>query len=179
MKCFYARHAPSYSHLHVFGYLCYSNVSASAPHKLSPRSTPCILLGYAFSHKGFRCLDPATGCIIPSRHVVFDESTFPLAHPPSPSIFSPSMSDNEATLLPVVPTSSHCHKSDPPPAFSHHRPAGFRSITLIATLTPGPLTGVSVFDIKFSTRKLSSIPDYLLVYSCLCFFFPFSYVTWL
>ena len=34
--------APSYDHLRVFGCTCYPNLSATAPHKLSPRSTLCL-----------------------------------------------------------------------------------------------------------------------------------------
>ena len=34
--------APSYDHLRVFGCKCYPNLSATAPHKLSPRSTQCV-----------------------------------------------------------------------------------------------------------------------------------------
>lgn len=70
---------PSYTHLHVFGGLCYPNLSATAPHKLAPRSTPCMFLGYPSNHKWYRCLDLATNRIILSRHVTFDESSFPFA----------------------------------------------------------------------------------------------------
>jgi transposase InsO family protein len=40
------RKMPDYSTLRVFGCLCYPNLSATTPHKLSPRSTACVLLGY-------------------------------------------------------------------------------------------------------------------------------------
>ena len=76
--------APSYDHLRVFGCKCYPNLSATAPHKLAPRSALCIFLGYSAHHKGYRCLDPTTNRIIISRHVVFDESTFPFAEQTSP-----------------------------------------------------------------------------------------------
>jgi len=49
--------APSYDHLHVFGCKCYPNLSATATHKLSPRSTLCVFLGYSAHHKGYRFLD--------------------------------------------------------------------------------------------------------------------------
>jgi hypothetical protein len=73
---------PSYEHLRVFGCACYPNTSATTPHKLSPRSTRCVFLGYSSDHKGYRCLDLSTNRLIISRHVVFDEGSFPLAASP-------------------------------------------------------------------------------------------------
>jgi hypothetical protein len=70
---------PSYDHLRVFGCACYPNTSGTAPHKLSPRSTRCLFLGYSPDHKGYRCLDLTSHRIIISRHVIFDEDVFPLA----------------------------------------------------------------------------------------------------
>jgi hypothetical protein len=70
---------PMYEHLRVFGCTCYPNTSSTTPHKLSPRSTRCVFLGYSSDHKGYRCLDLSTNRLIVSRHVVFDEASFPLA----------------------------------------------------------------------------------------------------
>jgi hypothetical protein len=70
---------PSYEHLRVIGCACYPNTSATTPHKLSPRSTRCVFLGYSSDHKGYRCLDLSTNRLIVSRHVFFDEASFPLA----------------------------------------------------------------------------------------------------
>src|SRR6185295_2504085 len=81
---------PSYDHLRVFGCLCYPNLQATSSHKLAPHSTACVFLGYPPNHKGYRCFDLTTRRIIISRHVVFDESTFPFAretHPPTTSSF--------------------------------------------------------------------------------------------
>jgi hypothetical protein len=74
--------APSYEHLHVFGCACYPNIATTAPHKLAPRSTRCVL-GYSTDHKCYRCLDLSTNRLIVSRHVVFDEDSFPLAASPN------------------------------------------------------------------------------------------------
>jgi hypothetical protein len=76
---------PSYDHLRVFGCACYPNTSATTPHKLSPRSTHCLFLGYSPVHKGYRCLDLTSHRIIISHHVVFDEDVFPLAGSTSPT----------------------------------------------------------------------------------------------
>jgi hypothetical protein len=76
--------APSYEHLRVFGCTCYTNRSATAPHKLSPRSTRCVILGYSVEHKVYRCLDLSTNHLIISRHVVSDDN-FLLAALTSPT----------------------------------------------------------------------------------------------
>ena len=70
---------PSYEHLRVFGCACYPNLSATASHKLAPRSTLCVFLGYSPNHKGYRCLDLQSNRVIISRHVVFDEDSFPMS----------------------------------------------------------------------------------------------------
>jgi hypothetical protein len=75
--------APSYEHMRIFGCTCYPNMTATVPHKLFLRSTQCVFLGYSADHKGYRCLDLSTNRLIISRHVVFDEDSFPLAASPS------------------------------------------------------------------------------------------------
>jgi hypothetical protein len=71
---------PRYDHLRVFGCACYPNLSATAAHKLAPRSMLSTFLGYSPNHKGYRCLDSLTNRDITSRHVVFDETSFPFSH---------------------------------------------------------------------------------------------------
>jgi hypothetical protein len=86
---------PSYAHLRVFRCACYPNTSATAPHKLAPRFCLCVFLGYSSDHKGYRCLDLTTNYVLISRHIVFDESSFPFASSDPPpddldSLFSSS-----------------------------------------------------------------------------------------
>lgn len=85
--CLYQK-PPSYDHLRVFGCLCYPSTATSMPHKLSPRSTPCIFLGYPSNHKGYRCIGLTSRRVIISRHVIFDESAFPFSthSHPTPSL---------------------------------------------------------------------------------------------
>jgi hypothetical protein len=51
--------------------------------KLEFRSKKCVFLGYSHQHKGYKCLEPAAGCVYISIDVVFDEHLFPFAslHP--------------------------------------------------------------------------------------------------
>lgn len=66
---------PDYQVLRVFGCKCYPLLRPYGLHKLEYRSKPCLFLGY--HHAGYKCLDPITNKVYLSRHVVFDESTFP------------------------------------------------------------------------------------------------------
>ena len=65
---------PSYTHLRVFGCLCYPLFPSPTVHKLQPRSTPCVFLGYPLNHRGYKCFDLSNRKLIISRHVIFDET---------------------------------------------------------------------------------------------------------
>jgi hypothetical protein len=75
---------PRYDHLRVFGCACYPNTTATAPHKLAPRSTLCVFLGYSPDHKGYRCFDLSSRRVLISRHVVFDTLMSPYFPTPPP-----------------------------------------------------------------------------------------------
>uniref|UniRef100_A0A0V0HAI1 Putative ovule protein n=1 Tax=Solanum chacoense TaxID=4108 RepID=A0A0V0HAI1_SOLCH len=70
---------PDFSLLRVFGCLRVPWLRPYAKDKLSPRSKPCIFLGYSKVHKGYKCFDRASGKIFVSRHVIFDEHVFPFS----------------------------------------------------------------------------------------------------
>lgn len=68
---------PDYSHLQSFGCACFPFTRPYNSHKLYFKSKPCVFLGYSLDHLSYRCLDHQIGQVYISRHVVFDESSFP------------------------------------------------------------------------------------------------------
>lgn len=154
------RSPPSYSHLHVFGCLCYTNISSTSPHKLSPRSTPCVFLGYPSFQKGIQCLDLASGCLIISRHVIFDKAIFPFASQPAATQSStpPAATTEPDHLL-------HLHSIIPfptctvPPCAQPPGPALMPSTALSAAAPPALLlpSTTSTNTYPMTTRGKSGI----------------------
>ena len=101
---------PAYDHLRVFGCKYYPNMSATAPHKLAPRSVMCVFLGYSAHHKGYRCLDLSSNRVIVSRHVIFDETAFPFAERHGPSAPADLQFLDDDTTDPVLPPIGPMHK---------------------------------------------------------------------
>jgi hypothetical protein len=62
--------------LHTFECLYFPNLHDYSPHKLSPKSAPCVFLGYSTLHKGFQCFDRQTRYVYVFHHVNFFETIF-------------------------------------------------------------------------------------------------------
>ena len=102
---------PDYSQLRVFGCRCYPWLKPYITSKLDAKSKPCVFLGYSLNHKGYRCLDPITNRVYISRHVYFDETTFPFHSLTSSSTTSSHASSpfslNFPNLYSTVPSSPY------------------------------------------------------------------------
>uniref|UniRef100_A0A2N9FCJ3 GAG-pre-integrase domain-containing protein n=1 Tax=Fagus sylvatica TaxID=28930 RepID=A0A2N9FCJ3_FAGSY len=115
---------PDYNILRTFGCTCYPYLGPYKQDKLSPKSVQCVFLGYSNHYKGYRCLDPKTGRVYTSRHVVFDESTFPFATMASDS---PTLATHQSWInlpipftlpLPGLNSSTSTSPSSSPPSSS-------------------------------------------------------------
>jgi hypothetical protein len=92
---------PDFNFFKVLGCLCYPYTRPYAPNKLSPRSHPCVLIGYSNVYKGYKCLNLTTNKIYLSRHVIFDENSFPFKHLSTHTSLS-SLPINPSTAAPLV-----------------------------------------------------------------------------
>ena len=97
--------------MRVFGCLCFPLTRPYNQHKLDFRSQPCVFLGYATRHKGYKCLT-ASGKIILTRHVVFDEYVFPFHSNP---LFCPKLAptNSEPSPIPSIPVVPPCNPLPP------------------------------------------------------------------
>jgi hypothetical protein len=104
-------------HLRTFGCLCHPNISSTAGHKLSPRTTKCVL-GLPREHKGYRSFDLSTRKVILSRHVVFDENSFPYHSGASPatSDLAPATAASDPAPTTHIPLGSCPQSLDRSPA---------------------------------------------------------------
>lgn len=68
---------PNYSNFRVFGCRVFPYLRDYAPHKLSPRSIPCVFISYSSQYKGYRFLDLQTSRIYITRPARFAKDYFP------------------------------------------------------------------------------------------------------
>lgn len=113
----------NYKKLRTFGCLCYPWIKPYGHSKFSPKSTPCVFMGYSLSQSAYICLDVTASQVYISRYVEFVESVFPFSALATKSSFSSVDSNrsdfSSASLVPVfhwplARNSTPC--TDPSPA---------------------------------------------------------------
>ncbi|CAL9022249.1 unnamed protein product [Prunus brigantina] len=70
-------HHPDLASLRIFGTAVYPYMRHYNVHKLQPRTTQCVFLGYSPGYKGVICYNRVTAKCVISRHVLHDEAVFP------------------------------------------------------------------------------------------------------
>uniref|UniRef100_A0A2N9I242 Integrase catalytic domain-containing protein n=1 Tax=Fagus sylvatica TaxID=28930 RepID=A0A2N9I242_FAGSY len=171
---------PDFTYLKTFGCQCFPLLTPYTAHKLYPKTAPCIFLGYPTHSKGYYCLDPTNLRLYVSRHVLFNESTFPgLKHSTDQHTASPQSAENwlhNLLLLhscdhtPIVTTlpsqepsslpSSHSNTSSPQPSSTStvQNP--------LASTSHSPLPPVNTNDPTIPTSAPITNPPHLFNTTC-------------
>lgn len=148
--------------LHVFGCACYPFLRPYSLSKLSPHSKLCVFIDYCSCSKGYRCLDPSTNHVYTSRHVTFQDSSFPFSLIPSSSFPS---SSNPFSLHPTTFLPSHTSSllSSPPYSISPSSPTFSNSSSVSAPLHSLHPSSVSPSSSSStSTSSSASLASYLV-----------------
>ncbi|XP_070672688.1 retrovirus-related Pol polyprotein from transposon RE1 isoform X1 [Malus domestica] len=158
-------HPPDYSKLKVFGCQCYPWLKPYIHSKLDAKSKSCVFLGYSLQHKGYRCLDPITSRIYISRHVVFDEHSYPFQ---SLQISSSSSGSSSSTSSSFLDLHFHKHFSSSPNASTSSAPRCSSAPTSITTqhssshqtvdTSPNCSSSVSISDSSLLPLQPSHLP---------------------
>lgn len=101
--------SPSYSHLKIFGCLCYATVVPHPTDKFAPRAIR-VFMGYPYAKKGYKILDLEMRYVFISQDVNFVETMFPfkdIISINSPQLFPSQSTCYEEDPLSLSPTPSH------------------------------------------------------------------------
>ncbi|BBH08831.1 hypothetical protein Prudu_021147 [Prunus dulcis] len=120
--------------LPVYPYLRHYNV-----HKLQPRTTKCVFLGYATGYKGVIGYNCATAKCVISRDVIHDESVYPFVSPITPQQSSTSssacFSDQQLqAILPYEASSPLPLPPNPEPVNTHAMQTRSKSVSRLSRL---------------------------------------------
>jgi hypothetical protein len=139
--------------LRIFGCACWPNLCPYASHKLQPRSTQCIFMGYSPRYKGYKCLHLSSGRTYISHDGVFDENFFPFNSSISSTTSTSPQPDSPIFLQPIInPTISHTLPT-------HVEPLSPPSHDLLSSSLPHPSSSSSPMSNPFDQIVASlSIP---------------------
>ena len=116
----------------MFRCACYPNLHPYNQYKFVFRSTCCLFLGYSIRHAGYICLTQ-DGKTIVSRHVVFDEKSFPYKDHAGKFVVS---SRNAQVPTVIAPTLSVIHSPHTDNILSHN---DTHSVAHASSITPSTL----------------------------------------
>lgn len=148
---------PKLDHLRVFGCACYQSMKPYRSNKLESKTTECIFLGYVPQYKGYICYSLLSHKLIVSRHVLFDEDSFPSVTSHKPLPVSPTsgsshvVHQNTFTSFPIIPLSL-------PQVFEHHSTAS-SPITQSPSLLNGDVVQASTSTSATSRTNSGSLED--------------------
>ena len=98
---------PDLSVLREYGCAVYVTIPPEDQHKFEPKARRMVFAGYAENSPGYVVFNPSTNRFIISRHVRFDESTFPYLDssgvPPTSLLSDGTSGTTAAVSAPVVP----------------------------------------------------------------------------
>ena len=114
---------PFYSHLRVFGCLCYPLFPSPTINKLQPGSTPCVFLGFPPNHRGYKFYDLSSRKIIICRHVIFYENSFAFEKLHTPSYPQCNILDSGLNYYVIEHFRNSNVASNDPPHPTAHSPA--------------------------------------------------------
>lgn len=144
--------SPNYTKLQIFGCACYPWLKPYTRHKLKDRSKRCVFFGYSATQSAFLCYDSDNDRLYVSRHVQFDESSFP---------FSTRQTQSSSSKVPTEPPPYAWPPVSPILSVLPHRPPSDphqNSTPTTAQLTATPTPQVSSSNSISTSASPSSEP---------------------